>query len=356
MAGSTVPEPESYEVPTDPTACSWLGRRYCLIAPGGQPEWISDLGGWVGRFYNDTAPTSAMAASIDASHHVNALYFQTSWDEYTAPFYEAPERRPRRHRPPAHHGMRTIPGQTCRRLNAKGIEWHEMLLLRVPCAGRSAARIWRNHRKDPFVIDGARSHIGSHTRGPDYDTLVCEAGIAWRRGFERVRHWAHRHPDPGGFRRGLVLRAQARSSPRRPYSARRAGALRQSARGSRLAMQIILSGPVFMAVRRTARVHPHDLPGAHARRSRASTSSPTRPLATALTNAALSGVEVEPFSEQLDQFRSGTQRSYYGPLLKAGVRIHLYRKPRMLHSKHMVVDGVCASSASSNMDVRSLRP
>ena len=76
---------------------------------------------------------------------------------------------------------------------------------------------------------------------------------------------------------------------------------------------------------------------------------------TALTNAALSGVEVELFlSEQFDQFLVGhAQRSYYGAFLKTGVRIHLYRKPTMLHSKYVIVDGSLCAIGSSNMDVRS---
>lgn len=51
--------------------------------------------GQVGRLYNDTAETfRAMAASIDtAMHHVNALYYQTSWDEYTAPSTRPPSAR-----------------------------------------------------------------------------------------------------------------------------------------------------------------------------------------------------------------------------------------------------------------------
>ena len=82
---------------------------------------------------------------------------------------------------------------------------------------------------------------------------------------------------------------------------------------------------------------------------------PDEALITALTNATLSGVEVELFvSEQFDQFLVGhAQRSYYGTLLKAGVRIHLYRKPRMLHSKYVIVDGSLCAIGSSNMDVRS---
>ena len=121
------------------------------------------------------------------------------------------------------------------------------------------------------------------------------------------------------------------------------------------AMQIIPSGPAFKG-EPNLRVFIHMISSA---RTHVSITSPyfipDEALMTALTNAALSGVEVELFvSEQFDQFLVGhAQRSYYGPLLKAGVRIHLYRKPRMLHSKYMVVDGSLCIIGSSNMDVRS---
>ena len=35
------------------------------------------------------------------------------------------------------------------------------------------------------------------------------------------------------------------------------------------------------------------------------------------------------------------------------MRIHLYRKPTMLHSKYVIVDGSLCAIGSSNMDVRS---
>jgi len=121
------------------------------------------------------------------------------------------------------------------------------------------------------------------------------------------------------------------------------------------AMQIIPSGPAFKGEPNLrAFVHMVSLARTHV-----SITSPyfipDETLMTALTNAALSGVEVELFvSEQFDQFLVGhAQRSYYGMLLKAGVLIHLYHKPRMLHSKYMIVDGNLCVIGSSNMDVRS---
>ena len=120
-------------------------------------------------------------------------------------------------------------------------------------------------------------------------------------------------------------------------------------------MQIIPSGPAFRD-EPNLRAFVHMVSSA---RSHVSIASPyfipDEALIAALTNAALSGVEVELFlSEQFDQFLVGhAQRSYYGMLLKAGVRIHLYRKPTMLHSKYVVVDGSLCAIGSSNMDVRS---
>ena len=47
------------------------------------------------------------------------------------------------------------------------------------------------------------------------------------------------------------------------------------------------------------------------------------------------------------------QRSFYTPLLEAGVEIYLYDLPYLLHSKFMVVDDEVALVGSSNMDMRS---
>ncbi len=66
-------------------------------------------------------------------------------------------------------------------------------------------------------------------------------------------------------------------------------------------------------------------------------------------------MEVELFvSAEADQFMvHHAQRSYYDALLKAGVRIHLYPAPYVLHAKHFTIDDGVAVIGSSNMDLRS---
>ena len=130
LAGSARPEPTTYDAPGGND-----GDVAALMRLTGALSGFPDSCGHVVALHNDTAETfRAMAASIDtAMHHVNALYYQTSWDEYTAPFYEALERAVARGVTVRllvdHHGMRTIPGHRDfrRRLNNTGIEWHEML-------------------------------------------------------------------------------------------------------------------------------------------------------------------------------------------------------------------------------------
>ena len=71
--------------------------------------------------------------------------------------------------------------------------------------------------------------------------------------------------------------------------------------------------------------------------------------------AAQSGIHVELFVSEIgDQFLVyHAQRSYYEALLRAGVRIFLYRAPTILHAKHMTIDDEISIIGSSNMDMRS---
>jgi len=82
---------------------------------------------------------------------------------------------------------------------------------------------------------------------------------------------------------------------------------------------------------------------------------PDESLLAAITTACYRGVTVDLFvGEQADQFFVGhAQRSYYRTLLEAGVHIHLYPKPMVLHTKSIVIDGRIAALGSSNMDFRS---
>ena len=363
VAGSTPSEPESYEVPTGPDGLPFGSDddTASIMRLAGNLSGFPASAGQVGRLYNDTAETfRAMAASIDtATHHVNALYYQTSWDEYTAPFYEALERAVARGVTVRllvdHHGVRTIPGHKAfrRRLNDMGILWHEMLPF-APLRGHIRRPDLRNHRKI-LVVDGREAYIGSHNLvAPDYDTPSFQkAGITYDDTSVSLTGPIVTQIE-AVFALDWYYASKEVLTPAdlTPPTAREEEAPEEAPASS---MQIIPSGPAFRD-EPNLRAFVHMVSSA---RSHVSIASPyfipDEALIAALTNAALSGVEVELFlSEQFDQFLVGhAQRSYYGMLLKAGVRIHLYRKPTMLHSKYVVVDGSLCAIGSSNMDVRS---
>ncbi len=83
---------------------------------------------------------------------------------------------------------------------------------------------------------------------------------------------------------------------------------------------------------------------------------PSEPALMALTNAALRGVDVRLLVPRKSDSRvvSAAARSYYDELMAAGVRIWEYRA-RMLHSKTLVVDDLCAFIGTANFDNRSFR-
>lgn len=82
---------------------------------------------------------------------------------------------------------------------------------------------------------------------------------------------------------------------------------------------------------------------------------PDSSIMNALRAATARGVEVELFvSETGDQAMVyHAQRSYYDALLRAGVRIYMYKPPYILHSKHFTIDDDVVVIGSSNMDERS---
>src|SRR5215204_4996540 len=82
---------------------------------------------------------------------------------------------------------------------------------------------------------------------------------------------------------------------------------------------------------------------------------PEEALLLSLTSAAQRGVEVTLIVSEIgDQFLVyHAQGSYYEELLKAGVKIHLYKAPVILHSKSISIDDDIAVIGSSNLDIRS---
>ncbi len=81
---------------------------------------------------------------------------------------------------------------------------------------------------------------------------------------------------------------------------------------------------------------------------------PDEPFLQALHSAATRGVTVHlVVSKHANQpFSQFAQRSYYEELLRAGVKIHLYR-PRFLHAKHLSVDNQVVVLGTTNIDIRS---
>ena len=300
----------------------------------------------------------AMAREVDqATHHVNVLYFQTSWDHSTDPLYKSLVRACARGVKVRllidHHGLRTIPGWHgfTRMLDESGIEWHLMLPMSI-FKGHIRRPDLRNHRK-LLIIDGQKAFIGSHNLvAADYDTPAYQkSGIEYH--------------DTSVEVSGVVVRqVQAVFASDWYYATKQELSFEElnlseddEANENTMGqpMQIIPSGPsypsepnlrMFISMVSQARHHvsiasPYFIPD--------------EPLLAALTGAAMSGIRVDLYvSEQFDQFLVGhAQRAYYEPLLVSGVNIHLYAPPHMLHSKYVVIDGELAAIGSSNMDYRS---
>ena len=83
---------------------------------------------------------------------------------------------------------------------------------------------------------------------------------------------------------------------------------------------------------------------------------PDETIQMAMVTAGSRGLDVELFVSEIgDQFMVfHAQRSYYEQLLRAGVKIYLYRAPTILHAKHLSIDDDVAVIGSSNLDIRSL--
>lgn len=304
--------------------------------------------------YDDAEDTfTAMAEAVDAARHSVAVEFYImSWDASTDRFFEALRRAAARGVPVRllvdHLGSRKYPDwkRFQERLTEAGIDWHLMMPIK-PLAGRWRRPDLRNHRK-LLVVDGEVAFVGSHNLiAPYYGS---------RRNRRVGRNWRDLSVQVRGdvvlaveavFATDWYIETGNILAPRRRVAD--AGPPAVSA------MQIVPSGPGFptepnlrlfvslihMAAHRVAITSPYFVPD--------------ESLLAAITTAAYRGVQVELFvGEQADQFLVGhAQRSYYRTLLEAGVRIHLYPAPAVLHAKYLTVDDEVAVIGSSNMDFRS---
>jgi cardiolipin synthase len=295
-----------------------------------------------------------MTAAVDeASHFVHVEFYITAWDEVTAPFFEALVRATERGVPVRllfdHLGSRGIPvyKDLLRKLDETKILWRPMMPIDL-LHGKFRRPDLRNHRKI-LVVDGTCAFGGSQNMiEPSYDKPKNQqAGRAWVELTTRLE-------GPAVAEMNAVFLTDWYSETGEVLE--ETGRIDLSpATGGATIVQVVPSGPGF-ASENNLRMFTTLIYSAQRRISLTSPYFvPDESLLYAVTTAAQRGVEVELFvGEEGDQFMvHHAQRSYYHPLLSAGVRIYLYPAPWVLHAKHFTIDDHVAVLGSSNMDLRS---
>jgi len=237
--------------------------------------------------------------------------------------------------------------RTLKRLDAMGAQWHLMLPVQ-PLKGKYQRPDLRNHRK-LLVIDGDVAYMGSQN--------VTDSTYNLKKNIKRGLHWVDlmvRLEGPVVASVNAVFLSDWYSETDEILSGEVDAFDIAEATGT-LDCQIVPSGPgfefennlrlflglLYAAQRRIVLISPYFVPD--------------ESMLLAITTACHRGVEVELFvSEEGDQAMVyHAQRSYYEALLRAGVKIWMYRKPYILHTKAFTIDDDVAVIGSSNMDMRS---
>ncbi len=208
-----------------------------------------------------------------------------------------------------------------------GAQWHLMLPVQ-PFKGRYQRPDLRNHRK-LLVVDGEVAFMGSQN--------VTDSTYNLRKNIKRGLHWVDlmvRLEGPVVASVNAVFLSDWYSETDEVLAGR-GRPVRRALRPGDLDCQIVPSGPgfefennlrlflglLYYAQRRIIIVSPYFVPD--------------EALLLAITTACHRGLQVELFvSEEGDQaIVYHAQRSYYEALLRAGVKIWMYRRPFILHSK-----------------------
>ncbi len=124
--------------------------------------------------------------------------------------------------------------------------------------------------------------------------------------------------------------------------------------GKANAMQLVPSGPGFHA---SPNLRLYDAPIGSATKHVRMVSPyfvPAESFLETITSACYRGVRFDLYLCASDQYIVGrAQESYYEVLLEAGVIIHEYPKPELLHTKCFTIDDEIGVVGSANMDMRS---
>ncbi|MFK4834251.1 cardiolipin synthase [Microbacterium sp. ZW T2_14] len=237
--------------------------------------------------------------------------------------------------------------RTLRRLTDMGAEWQLMLPVQ-PLRGKYQRPDLRNHRK-LLVVDGRVAFTGSQN--------VTDSTYNLRKNIRRGLHWVDlmaRIEGPVVASVNAVFLSDWYSETDEVLT-EQIDLFDVTSGPGDLDCQIVPSGPgfefqnnlklfaglLYAAQRKIIVVSPYFVPD--------------EALLLAITTACQRGIHVELFvSEEGDQaIVYHAQRSYYEALLRAGVKIWMYKKPYILHTKSLTIDDEVAIIGSSNMDMRS---
>ncbi|TSI16826.1 cardiolipin synthase [Brevibacterium aurantiacum] len=341
--------PRSLQTAPGFVSIAQLGRRLTAL-----PMVTGDSHGVISDY---KASIARMASLVDeAREYAHVEIYIMAWDSTTDVFFRALERAADRGVKVRvlfdHIGSRKYPGfhRLGKRLTTGGIDWHLMLPF-IPWRGKTRRIDLRNHRK-LLVVDGKKAMMGSQN--------MIDSSYLKKANVKVGRAWHDIMVELSG---PIVAAVEAvfatdwytecgESLGIRSYER---DAYEPDVGGQTSAMQLVPSGPgfttepnlkvfsslMYLAQNRLAIVSPYFVPD--------------ESLLAAVVTAAERGVAVELYvSEQADQFMVDyAQSSYYRSLLEAGVRIFLYPKPQVLHTKCLIVDDEYAVMGSSNLDMRS---
>lgn len=300
----------------------------------------------------------AMTAEIErATQFVHVEFFIVSLDSTTKEFFAALERAVQR-------GVavrlladfvasRRVAGseETFAELDRIGVSWSYMLPVR-PLKGEYQRPDLRNHRK-LVVVDGRVGFMGSQNLiDRSYNSKKnLKRGLQWQELMARVTGPAVAAIN-AVFRSDWFLETDELLGDEANLPV---GDVVTDRSPDALVCQVVPSGPAYdgennlrlfltlvtSAQRKVIITSPYFVPD--------------EAMMYAITSACQRGLDVQLFVSEIGDQGSvwHAQRSYYAPLLRAGVKIWLYPGPYILHSKHLSVDDDVAVIGSSNMDIRS---
>jgi cardiolipin synthase len=300
------------------------------------------------------ATLAAMIADIDAAErYVHAEFYILSLDDTTGPFFDALENAVKRGVTVRvlmdHIQSLRQPGykRTLARLTAAGAQWELMLPLQ-PLKGKWQRPDLRNHRK-LLIVDGLVGFMGSqNVIDRTYNKPGnIRRGLQWKDLMTRLEG-----PIVAGLNAIFITDWYSETNDLLTRDIR---PVHPEGVPNALDCQVVPSGPgfvrennlrlflalIYYAQDRIIITSPYFVPD--------------ESIMYAITTATQRGLRVELFVSEIgDQaLVHHAQRSYYEELLRAGVKIYLYKAPYVLHAKHFTVDEDVAVIGSSNMDMRS---